>query len=1121
MSFNNVISSVVNKYIFPNLISYQQDAVTNCINNIITFISEQVDLPNLYEQLSIESYKDIYMIVNMIIPYIPLTDKQKLTNLNELTDMLKIGISDTYIYNEKILYLTTEKIISLLKEHDIIHKLYINWIDILPDLEKNDGFHSILKLVPDAWEKQKDNSNSLNNIVEQNIKNKRKDFDDAVYYFTSNFSVKNKYKNQYRINSKLPLLLDEFSNIDNHKYQNWFNSYMFYWISQLHFITYFLSNRVVLLTAGTGVGKSTHMPKMVFYTLMAFEDIENPKILITIPRQKPVQENAEFISKHMGVSIQTYNEVDLNVRLKELELIDKQTKTKTEMVGGSIGSTEETKTIKHPELFYIQYQHGDRQHIPPNKKIQISRYIKFVTDKILLNTLMDNRALLTPIENEEDEKKTHKQRSLYDVVIVDEAHEHNVNIDLILSLAKQTLQLNTHIRFMIVSATLEDDEPRYRQFYKNFIHSTNKERLIDMRIHIENPLLANPYKITESFEKYPIENYVESGKSKIHEILKNTDSGDILFFLTGQGDINRVCEELNLETANNVIAIPLYTALENERQEFATSSRYLPELITITKESAILPLKQQVTQAPGKYKRKIILSTSIAEASVTIPNLAHVIDIGFSKKNKYNVETKLESLEIEPLSYSSHRQRKGRAGRVADGFAYFLYTKEDIIDSKIIPDILNINLSQLVFDLLNDGTEVQQQIIKTNQTGGSKKDKKNKKDKKDKKDKKKKYKDDDDSSESSESSDDEDSENSEDVLEEIDITLTKEKLMDITGEFYIIHPEQTRETERDFEGLFKIPLTYETSIKIQDAFEQLKTLRLLNSQEQFTSLSKFIKKYPLTLTLNEYILLINSCLSNYEKYIIRIQSFITRFQFSSFFTNVSLGLKIFRYKNSDHFTILNIFDKYLKQFPNLYINKYSIKSYMLFMNLNKEYSVYLTSYQLQNRYDAELYKPLKARQIIAKDKLTITNWCNSNFIDVDMFLNYLEAHSLYYLQTFLLKELINNYNLTINNPTVNNPIVNNPIVNNQEPLSYPNISGTNHHKNILQLLYSSYFTHIGYLHRKTLQYYTKYNVPLTLPATSGYFPNSVFNSKPNKIFISTIKGLDNGTNGIASFITGI
>ena len=67
MSFNNIISSVVNKYIFPNLISYQQDAITNCISNIITFISEQVDLPNLYEQLSIESYKDIYMIVNMIM----------------------------------------------------------------------------------------------------------------------------------------------------------------------------------------------------------------------------------------------------------------------------------------------------------------------------------------------------------------------------------------------------------------------------------------------------------------------------------------------------------------------------------------------------------------------------------------------------------------------------------------------------------------------------------------------------------------------------------------------------------------------------------------------------------------------------------------------------------------------------------------------------------------------------------------------------------------------------------------------------------------------------------------------------------------------------------------------
>ena len=972
MKFYNLINRVISNYIFPNMITRDKYIITKCVNQVVEAIDKHINLYTIYNQLSINSYKDIYIIVNMIIPFIDEVDKKNVKRLEEIPTKftnLRYNLGNDYKFGSQDIIKTTNYLIQQTIPKTI-HKLYVNWIDIYPDLSKNDGFHSKIKFVPKI--QHQTNKDKIYLHVEQTIKANINKYNNATYFFLNSDKNPTTYKDTP--------LLTQFTNLKNNPTQNWFNSETFYWLSQIHFFNHFLASRVIYLTAGTGVGKSTHIPKLAMYALMAFEDIKEPKIIVTQPRQIPAQDVPEYISTHMGISIKEY---------KKLNEIDNVTNKQ--------------------QPFYIQFQHGDGSHIESNKNTT-HRTIKYVTDQLLFNAMMENPSLLDENGN-----------TLYDIIMIDEAHEHNIRMDMILSLAKKTLQLNNQIRLMIISATMEDDEPRYRQFYNDIPELNIPMNLIDRRLHIANPLQKNKFKIKEFYEKTPVQDYIQSGIDKINYILKTSYSGDILFFLPGKKEINEVCEQLNKELPEYVITLPLYADLEEQRKKYAKDSA--PKDILVSRDTILNPYLEQTAIVSPKYTRKIVIATDIAEASITIDTLVYVIDIGFSKSNIYDPIKKLSVLKSMPISMSSHTQRRGRAGRVADGEAYFLYTRDDIKDSKIMANIKISDLSNDIFQLLKSDPD----------SAG----------------------------------------------------IEKTIIQDLEGSFHIIHPEDNHldpSKKRSDNGLFETQLSEKDNIHINDAFEHLEELKLITTNGYYTDLGKFILTLKLLtkISLQDKIALTYSIQCNYIKYIIPIIAFTQYSKFKTFFTDPQKGLYIFGNPYGDHITILNIYFKYIKRFPDLFINYYSEQSNNLLSEDKKLKS--------NNKYFRR-YRTNDITFIIQKELDIIQKWCKMNYINPIMLIKYLDTIVLFLYYKTEIDNLLTNYTLK-------------KYSTNSSNINY----------NIIKLLRDSHPRNIGIVNNNGI-YQTKYGVILNLqtlflPETRTKMSLTTYKGYSNKIYFSNIQDFE-------------
>jgi len=187
--------------------------------------------------------------------------------------------------------------------------------------------------------------------------------------------------------------------------------------------------------------------------------------------------------------------------------------------------------------------------------------------------------------------------NIYDIIIVDEAHEHNINMDIIIALSRQTCYFNNSVRLIIVSATMDEDEPIYRRyFYYNndnlmepikmpmkhpFLNIESflpQPIFMDRRYHISPPGETTQYKIEEKYLDYDPADIItnikeaankaqEEGQKKILEICKSTTTGQILFFANGEADIKQVVVFLNENLPPNVIALPFYTKLSTEYKD--------------------------------------------------------------------------------------------------------------------------------------------------------------------------------------------------------------------------------------------------------------------------------------------------------------------------------------------------------------------------------------------------------------------------------------------------------------------------------------------------------------------------------------------------------------------------
>jgi pre-mRNA-splicing factor ATP-dependent RNA helicase DHX15/PRP43 len=165
----------------------------------------------------------------------------------------------------------------------------------------------------------------------------------------------------------------------------------------------------------------------------------------------------------------------------------------------------------------------------------------------------------------------------------------------------------------------------------------------------------------------PEPDYLEAAIRTVLMIHQAEPEGDILVFLTGEEEIEDACRKISLEADNlsgacgPLKAVPLYSSLPPQQQQRIFDKA---------------PPPRTPGGPPG---RKVVISTNIAETSLTIDGIVYVVDPGFSKQKIYNPRIRVESLLVSPISKASAQQRAGRAGRTRPGKCFRLYTEADYV----------------------------------------------------------------------------------------------------------------------------------------------------------------------------------------------------------------------------------------------------------------------------------------------------------------------------------------------------------------------------------------------------------------------------------------------------------
>ncbi|KAJ4303508.1 hypothetical protein N0V90_002404 [Kalmusia sp. IMI 367209] len=249
----------------------------------------------------------------------------------------------------------------------------------------------------------------------------------------------------------------------------------------------------------------------------------------------------------------------------------------------------------------------------------------------------------------------------YAYLIIDEAHERTVSTDLILALMRDLVLARPEFRLIISSATLDS------QKFSTYYHSA--------------PIFNIPgrsFPVTCSFTQNPEANYLSASITTVFQIhLSQELPGDILVFLTGEEEITSACASIEEtsrklgKAAPELICLPLYAALESS-------------------------LQSKVFEPTPKGCRKVVVSSNIAETSITIDGVKWVIDCGYSKENHYDSRTGIESLIVAPISRASADQRAGRAGRVSAGTCLRLFSRWSFYNElpiSTVPEIQRVALA--------------------------------------------------------------------------------------------------------------------------------------------------------------------------------------------------------------------------------------------------------------------------------------------------------------------------------------------------------------------------------------------------------------------------------------------
>ena len=283
--------------------------------------------------------------------------------------------------------------------------------------------------------------------------------------------------------------------------------------------------------------------------------------------------------------------------------------------------------------------------------------LKYVTDGMLMRELLNDQLLTN-----------------YGVIIIDEAHERTLRTDLIIGTLKSIMnrrkQSNLNpLKVVIMSATLDAEK------FSNFF---DKAPILYVKGR------THPVKIYNA--KEDVQDYLDGCLKTIFQIHLSAElPGDILVFLPGQEEIQSIQHsiKLYLDSSQNlkhdILTLPLYASLSPSQQS-------------------------KVFEKAPENTRKVILATNVAETSITISGVKHVIDSGLARERKFYTHkggVGIDTLFVKPISKSAAMQRAGRAGRESSGYCYRLYTESQFLKLKqsTPPEIERTNLNFAILQL--------------------------------------------------------------------------------------------------------------------------------------------------------------------------------------------------------------------------------------------------------------------------------------------------------------------------------------------------------------------------------------------------------------------------------------
>ena len=258
----------------------------------------------------------------------------------------------------------------------------------------------------------------------------------------------------------------------------------------------------------------------------------------------------------------------------------------------------------------------------------------------------------------------------YDTLIIDEAHERSLNIDFLLGYLRQLVQgprpRRPDLKIVVTSATIDAD-----RFARHFAGPEGPAPVIQVSGRLFP--VEQRWRPFEDSREYGLDQAIADA---VDELWRD-GTGDVLVFLPGEREIREAADHL--------------------RQHLARQHRGGPQ-------PQILPLFARLSQAeqeqvfePGNGRR-IVLATNVAETSLTVPGIRYVVDSGLARVKRYSYRSKVEQLQVEPISQAAANQRAGRCGRVADGVCIRLYSEQDFAGRPRFtdPEILRSSLAGVI-----------------------------------------------------------------------------------------------------------------------------------------------------------------------------------------------------------------------------------------------------------------------------------------------------------------------------------------------------------------------------------------------------------------------------------------